>query len=175
MDELFPNTNNTKEIECAKSMRLFINSYYPSLSDLIIFKAFDNRLYIVSIYTRIIDVIYSVLNYLTYIEQFKTEFFIHAIKIEPFLLENNTDYLCILINKINNDLIKSAKDKLKFNLHLKELIVLGEKLDLPDDIVGIIGDFLEESFSTNYYDYLDYIINGCLTVESAIKILKKRF
>ena len=49
MDELFPNTNNTKEIECAKTMRSFLNTYYQSLSDIIVFRAFDNKLYVVTI------------------------------------------------------------------------------------------------------------------------------
>ena len=172
MDELFPNENNTKEIQCAKTMRLFLDSYYKDLSDLIVFKAFDTRLYVVSIHTRIVNIIYTILNYLTYIEQFNTRFFIHAIKISPFELKYNTDYVCNLINIINNDLINSAKDKLKFNLHLRELIILGKELKLPEDIVGLIGNYLDSTFSVNYYDYLDYIINGNITVESAIKILK---
>lgn len=171
MDELFPNTNNIKEIECAKNMRVFLNSYFQSLSKLIDFKVFDNRLYVVSIYTRIIDVIYSILTYLTFIQQFNTKFFIHAIKINPFQIEN-TDCICNLINMMNNNLIKSAKNKLNFNLNLQGLITLGEDLNLPEDVVGIIGNFLYPTFSTNYYDYLNYIVNGNLTVESAIKILK---
>ena len=76
---------------------------------------------------------------------------------------------------MNHDLIKSAKDKLVSNLNLKELIFLGEKLNLPEDIVGIIGNFLDPKFSTKYYDYLNYIVNGCITIESAIKILKNDF
>ena len=84
MDELFPNTNNIKEIECAKNMRIFLNSYFKSLSKLIVFKVFNDRLYVVSIYTRIIDVIYCVLDCLTFINQFNTKFFIHAIKITHF-------------------------------------------------------------------------------------------
>jgi len=175
MDELLPNTNNTKEIECAKTMRSFLNTYYQSLSDIIVFRAFDNKLYVVTIYTRIVDIIYSILSSLTYIQQFNTRFSIHVIKIKQFLLENNADYLCNLINKMNHDLIKSAKEKLVSSQYLKKLIVLGKKLNLPEDIIGLIGNFLEESFSTNYYDYLNYMINGYLTVESAIKILKNDF
>tara|TARA_B100000524_G_C23614923_1_gene357550 strand:- start:213 stop:749 length:537 start_codon:yes stop_codon:yes gene_type:complete len=171
MDELIPNTNNIKEIECAKNMRIFLNFHFQSLSKLIVFRAFNDRLYIVSIYTRIIDVIYSILTYLTFIQQFNTKFFIHAIKIKPFQLEN-TDYICNLINMMNYNLMKSAKNKLNFNLNLKGLIILGKDLNLPEDIVGLIGNFLYPTFSTNYYHYLNYIVNGNLTVESAIKILK---
>ena len=84
MDELFPNKTNTKEIECAKNMRLFIDLYYPQLSNYITFKAFDKRLYIVSVYTRIVYIIYNIIESITYITQFSTRFCIHAIQIYPF-------------------------------------------------------------------------------------------
>jgi len=179
MDELSPNSTNTKEITCAKNMRLFLDLYYKQISNLITIKAFDNRLYIVSIYTRIMDVIYHALSQVTYIQQFKTQFCIHAIKIIPFDFKStvkNTDNVCHIINNINNLFIKSAKHKIKnFNKETTELISIGDILYLPDDLVGVIGDFIEYQFSKDYYKYLDYIVDGNLSLDNSIKLLKENF
>ena len=179
MDELIPNENNTIQIECAKNMRLFIDSYYPELSNIVTFKAFDNRLYIVSIYTRIIYIIQNIIDSITGISQFSTKFCIHAIQIYPFNFKENiknTDNVCNIINNFNKLIIKSAKDKLsKFNTETNELIILAAKKNFPEDIVGVIGNFLDNKFSTRYYNYLDYIINGKLSFYKAIDILKQDF
>ena len=160
-------------------MRLFINSYFPEFTNIVKFKAFDDRLYIVSIYTRIIYIIYDIINSLTGISQFSTRFCIHAIQIYPFNFEvniKNTDNLCSIINNMNKLIIKSAKDKLiKFNNETNELIFIGSKKKFPEDIIGVIGNFLDDKFSTRYYNYLYYIINGKLSIDKAIDILKQDF
>lgn len=178
MDELIVSPTNYNEIYFAKLFRNFLNKYYKdTLAKSILLKVLDKRnvMYINTVgYGLYTDMFYDIFGNLSGIYSYKTILgSFHSLGVYPpndfySKISLKNEFECDLINDINKSLIKhinrlaksikrnhidyitkkSLLDKSKKMNQTQKLIFFRNNVNLPDDVIGIIGNFIQEDFST---------------------------
>lgn len=182
MDDLSTLKIRSNEIAIAKKIRNFLNKFYKnSLSKNVSIRVLDDRkvIYINTVgFSLITDIFYDIFDDISGVYSYNTKLGVfHSLGVNSFKNEisDNPKFICKLINDINKSLISRLYEYINFakenhlnyllnksllfkkkNLnYIQKLIFLRNNSNLPDDVIGIIGNFLTDDFSSYLYNIVE--------------------
>ena len=170
MDILCKSNKRELENEYILLLRSLFNKYYKdTLNKDIMFSVLEKRpgINIGSHIDCTNDILYKLFSDITYIISHTYNFALHCICIHVDKISINDDYVCKIINIINKNTIFVCKE---YITQVKKIITKPNKVKslyglselckykkLSHDVEGIIGNYIEPSFSEYNYDLINLL------------------
>ena len=186
MNKLNKSNNRILENEYLKLLSNFLNKYYSdTLGKDITLSIIEKKdgINIKSHLDFVTDIFYKLFNDLAYIISYSSFFGLHNICFKVYEIKINDELTCNIINKLNkysyyicNKYIGYIKDKIqnpKKYGSLYSLKEIGIYKNLPHDVEGIIGNYININYSKYNYDLIELLNHKYNTFTELYNTTKK--